>query len=171
MAWLPSRLSRNWNEELRPITRRPSIRDSAMMKPSERPSEKYCWASSPLSLASGSTAIERSPGTAAARTGATGAGRSTKRSVSRRTTAIASTPMIARSARRLAVRRSAAGAWAASLSGLIPCAVNSKRQENTSQNGKPMAAAARNHRVTPSGAPTTGASEAMPWASAHTEPM
>ena len=60
MAALPSLLSRNWNADVRPITLRLSNCISALIMSSVRPSEKYCWSLSPLSLLSGSTAMDLS---------------------------------------------------------------------------------------------------------------
>ncbi len=65
---LESLLPRNWNAELRLITFRPANCDSALIRSSESPSEKYCWSFWPLSLANGSTATDFS-GMLAADTG------------------------------------------------------------------------------------------------------
>ena len=64
------------------------MRESAMMNPSVSPSEKYCWSLSPLSFASGRTAMALPVGVAAAAAGVEAAGdtRSTTRSVSNSTT-------------------------------------------------------------------------------------
>jgi len=61
MVRLSSFESRNWNAEVRPITFSPGNCDSAVIRSSEIPSEKYCWLASPLSFASGSTAMEAAP--------------------------------------------------------------------------------------------------------------
>ena len=58
MVLLSSFESRNWNEEVRPITFSPGNCESAVIRSSDNPSEKYCWLASPLSFASGSTAME-----------------------------------------------------------------------------------------------------------------
>ena len=52
----------NWNEEVRPMTFSPGNCESAVIRSSEIPSEKYCWLASPLSFVSGSTAIEAAAG-------------------------------------------------------------------------------------------------------------
>ena len=53
-----SRLSRNRNEDVRAVTRKPSIVDSTSIRFSDNPSEKYCCPGSPVALISGSTAID-----------------------------------------------------------------------------------------------------------------
>jgi hypothetical protein len=50
------------NADVRAATRRPASWVSALMMSSEMPSEKYSFSGSPLMLANGSTAIERSSG-------------------------------------------------------------------------------------------------------------
>ena len=62
MLRLSSLESLNWNAELRPITFSPGNCPSAVIRSSEIPSEKYCWLASPLSFASGSTAMEAATG-------------------------------------------------------------------------------------------------------------
>lgn len=58
MLRLSSLVSRNWKEDVRPITLRFGNCDSAVIRSSEIPSEKYCWLASSLSFPSGSTAID-----------------------------------------------------------------------------------------------------------------
>ena len=61
MLRLSSFESRNLNAEEGPITFRPWSCESAVIRSSEIPSEKYCSLASPLSFASGNTAIEAAP--------------------------------------------------------------------------------------------------------------
>ena len=58
MLRLSSFVSRNWNEEVLPITLSPGNCDRAVIRSSDSPSEKYCWLASALSFANGSTAME-----------------------------------------------------------------------------------------------------------------
>ena len=62
MLRLSSFESRNWNAEVRPITFSFGNCESAVIRSSDIPSEKYCSLGSPLSFASGSTAMEAAPG-------------------------------------------------------------------------------------------------------------
>ena len=53
-----SLLSRNWNDEVRPMTLKPENCDNVAIRFSDRPSEKNNWPGSPLAFTSGSTAME-----------------------------------------------------------------------------------------------------------------
>ena len=57
MLRLSSFESRNWNAEPRPITLSFGNCESAVIRSSDIPSEKYCWLAS-LSFMNGSTAID-----------------------------------------------------------------------------------------------------------------
>src|SRR5574338_670971 len=60
MTLLLSLLSRNWNAELRLMTFKPANCDSALIRSSDKPSEKNCSSALPLSLANGNTATDLS---------------------------------------------------------------------------------------------------------------
>lgn len=79
--------------------------------------------------------------------------------------------MIQKSSLCAVARRAAESRSASSLSRFRPSGVSSKNHANAIHSGKATTAATRNQRTTQSGAPTYGASCAIPWDSAHAAAM